>query len=139
MKGDVWYIWIWKTHPWAVSREAPTEKEKQLRCLGWRWIKQAISLFLRLEPGTYSLYISSTMYDENWEEHYQHHYDSSYANLEFKMDKLGKDLQSIQNELEHLYIYQGHAMDGRSESKEREIEAMVHAYEVFIRDRKKAN
>lgn len=73
------------------------------------------------------------MLDESWEILFDQVFDSTYNNLLYKKNKLQKTLGDIEAELEHLYIYQGHCGDGRSESKETEIEASVQAYQLFIR------
>jgi len=63
-------------------------------------------------------------------------YDGIIENLEYKYQKLGTPLKDIENELDHLYIYQGHCWDGRSETKDIEIEATVQAYQVFLHKHK---
>jgi len=63
-------------------------------------------------------------------------YDSTLAKLEYKVETLGESIETIENELEHLYIYQGHSWAGRSEAKDQEIEASVQAYQIFIKRQK---
>lgn len=73
------------------------------------------------------------MLEQQWEDLFDRVFDSTYSNLLYKKNQLNKTLEDIEAELEHLYVYQGQSWDGRSESKETEIEASVQAYQLFIR------
>lgn len=70
--------------------------------------------------------------DEFFKTIFDNTFESTLENLQFKYETLGTSLEIIENELEHLYIYQGHCADGRSETKDLEIEATVQAYQVFL-------
>ncbi|MDA3850896.1 MAG: hypothetical protein PF447_06455 [Spirochaetaceae bacterium] len=74
------------------------------------------------------------MLEENWNYIFDNAYETTRASLQYKVETLGTTKESLESELEHLYIYQGHCADGRSESKEREIEGTVHAYEIYIKE-----
>ncbi len=42
------------------------------------------------------------------------------------------DIETVKAELDALYTYQGHGMDGRNFYKDAEIEGQIDAYQVFL-------
>lgn len=72
--------------------------------------------------------------DEHFKNIFDNTFDSTLENLRFKHEELKTSIETLESELEHLYIYQGHGWDGRSETKELEIEATVQAYQIFLKE-----
>ncbi|MDC7125261.1 MAG: hypothetical protein PQJ46_06830 [Spirochaetales bacterium] len=68
----------------------------------------------------------------NFEETGDNVYDATLLALEQRAAMKNFDIEEIRNELDALYIYQGHGWGGRGMVKDAEIDSQVIAYEVFL-------
>ena len=63
---------------------------------------------------------------------YDKNYEMTLTNLEGQSKLPSFMLEDIRKELEALYVYAGHDMEGRGELKEAEIASSIAAYEAFL-------
>ena len=74
----------------------------------------------------------------NNEELYEQNYESTIKELERKAEAGNFNLETVRNELEALYNYDGLGWAGRGLVKGTQIDAAIAAYEAFISRRRKA-
>jgi hypothetical protein len=59
-------------------------------------------------------------------------FDSVYSALKRRSALDTFSLETVKNELDSLYVYEGHGWVGRGEFKQAEIEGSILAYQVFL-------
>ncbi len=60
-------------------------------------------------------------------------YEIMFSHLLFRYRQDRFSIKEVEEELNHLLIYQGQGWGGRSETKEAEIQGQVYAYQIFLK------